>query len=188
VVLLVRLYDQGRAVLMQKFDVVIALEGVREAKWAWAKAVTKFNADIEYIMARLLHEAARNYMSPEEVAHASGFTTKRIRILMRAAGLDPKKGKTLLSKLAAETLAENAALMGIAPHEMDLMSPLAYLPMGDKMRRELAEQAVSRVTELPEDDAVSGNIDLGERPGDCQCCTVVDTVALRQLQAKAGEA
>ena len=133
---------------MQKFDVVIALEGVREAKAEWAKAVTKFNADVEYVMARLLHEAARNYMSAEEVAKASGFTVKRVRTLMRAAGLDPRSGKTLLAKKAAEALADNAALLGIEPHEMDLMSPLAYLPMGEKMRRELQERSVSQVTEM----------------------------------------
>jgi hypothetical protein len=135
---------------MKKFDVLIALEKIRDAKGEWAKAITDFNADIEMMMRRLLREAAVNYMSADEVAKASGFTVKRVRILMRSAGLDPKRGKRLLSKIAADTLADNAALMGIEPHEMDLMSPLAYLPMGKQMRRELEERSVSQVTELEE--------------------------------------
>lgn len=137
---------------MQKFDVVIALEGVAEAKAAVAKGVTKANSDIAYVMSRLIHEAARNFMSAEEVAKASGFTVKRVRQMMRDAGLDPKKGKRLLSKTAAEALANNAALMGIEPHEMDLMSPLAYLPMGEKMKRELQDKTVSQVHEVSGND------------------------------------
>lgn len=127
---------------MKKFDVQIALEGVHEAKAAWAKAITKFNSDIDAMMARLLREAAVNYMSAEEVAKVSGFTVKRVRQMMRDAGLNPRDGKTLLSKKAAEALAENSALLGIEPHEMDLMSPLAYLPMGEQMRRDLIQNKV----------------------------------------------
>lgn len=140
---------------MKKFDVVIALEGVREAKAEWAKAQTKFNSDVTAVMTRLLHEGARNFMSAEEIARASGHTTKRIRQMMRDIGLNPRDGKTVLSKNAAEALNNNAALLGIEPHEMDLMSPLAYLPMGEQMKRKLQDRAVSQVTELP--DEVSGN-------------------------------
>lgn len=135
---------------MKKFDVQIALEGINEATTAWAKARIKFNSDITYLMSRLLNEAAVNFMSAEEVARYSGMTVKRVRILMRANGLDPKKGKRLLAKQAAEALSENAALLGIEPHEMDLMSPLAYLPMGSDLRKFLETKTVSQVTELPE--------------------------------------
>jgi hypothetical protein len=119
---------------VQKFDVQIALEGIAEAKTKWTRAFADFNAGVETAMTRLIHEAAANFMSAEEVAKHSGLTVKRVRILMRAAGLDPKHGKRLLSKNAATALAENAALLGIQPHEMDLTSPLAYLPMGSEMR------------------------------------------------------
>lgn len=136
---------------MQKFDVQIALEGIAEAKAEWATAITKFNADVEAVMQRLLHGAAVNYMSAEEVAKASGLTIKRVRVLMREAGLNPRDGKRLLAKKAAETLAENAALLGIEPHEMDLMSPLAYLPMGESLKKFLETEAMRGVKELPED-------------------------------------
>lgn len=136
---------------MQRFDVVIALEGIREARVKWHEANMKFHADVETLMSRLLNEAAVNFMSAEEVAKASGITVKRIRQAMRDRGLNPKSGKRLLSKQAAEALANNSALMGIEPHEMDLMSPLAYLPMGEKMKRELQDKTVSQVHE------VSGN-------------------------------
>lgn len=149
---------------MQKFDVQISLDKVAAARAVWAEEQTKFTKTIEDVMRRLLHEAARNFMSPEEVAAHSGFTVKRVRALMRDAGLHPRDGKNLLSKKAAEALSENAELLGIEPGKMDLMSPLAYLPMGEKLKAELQEQRVHRVTELPEDD-VSGNglDDSGER-------------------------
>jgi hypothetical protein len=134
---------------MQKFDVQIALEGVAEARTKWLAAKAKFDSDVEYILLRLIREAAHNYMSAEEFAKYSGLSVKRVRVLMRAAGLDPKMGKRLLSKKAAEALAENSALLGIEPHQMDLMSPLAYLPMGEEMRRALQDKTVSQVTELP---------------------------------------
>ena len=87
---------------MQKFDVQIALEGVAEARTKWLAAKAKFDSDVEYILLRLIREAAHNYMSAEEFAKHSGLTVKRVRVLMRAAGLDPKMGKRLLSKKAAE--------------------------------------------------------------------------------------
>lgn len=139
---------------MKKFDVQIALEGVRDAKSQWARAVRTFNADVEKVLVRLLHEASANYMSPEEVARHSGLSPKRVRDLMRANGLNPRDGKRVLAASAAKALAENAELLGIRPHDMDLMSPLAYLPMGSQMKQALTDKAVARVTELPDDDLV----------------------------------
>lgn len=135
---------------MRKFDVVIALEAVNEAHKKWTQARLEFLSGSNAVMSRLIREAAVNFMSAEEVAKASGFTTKRVRQIMRDAGLNPKSGKHLLSKTAAEALASNAVLLGIEPSEMDLMSPLAYLPMGEKMKRELQDKQISQVTELDE--------------------------------------
>lgn len=134
---------------MRKFDVQIALEGVREAREKWFFAQQRFNTDVDFVMTRLLHEAARNFMSVDEVARMSALTPKRVRELMRRAGLDPKSGKRLLAKQAAEALAKNSELLGIEPHEMDLTSPLAYLPMGSELRQQLIDARVHRVTELP---------------------------------------
>lgn len=130
---------------MKRLDVIGHLERVREAKREWTIARISFDTDVNAMMRRLLHEAAANYMSPEDVAKASGFTTKRVRQMMRDIGLNPRDGKTLLSNKAAEALANNAALLGIEPRDMDLMSPLAYLPMGSVMKRALADAAVSKV-------------------------------------------
>jgi hypothetical protein len=135
---------------MKRADIIEALVSVRVAKAQWAVAQTKFNSDVEAIMTRLLHEAAVARMSDTEVANWSGFTVKRVRMIMRVIGLNPRDGKNLLSGKAAEALATNAALMGIEPRDMDLMSPLAYLPMGSEMKRELQDKAVSKVTEFPE--------------------------------------
>lgn len=134
---------------MKKFGVQLAFEAVREATTEWSTAKRKFDSDIAALMGRLLHEAARNYMSAEEVARHSGFTVKRVRLLMRAHNLDPKNGKTLLAKKAADNLAENAELLGVEPHEFDLMSPLAYLPAGKALKERLLNPPT--VIELPED-------------------------------------
>ena len=152
---------------MKKFDVQIALEGIREAKAEWAKAVRAFNADVEKVLVRLLHEASVNYMSPEEVARFSGLSTKRVRSLMCEHGLNPRDGKRMLADSAAKALADNAALLGIRPHDMDLMSPLAYLPMGSQLRQELTDKAVARVTELPEDTVTVSRNTLSLMLTDC---------------------
>lgn len=135
---------------MKKLEVVSLLAMVKTAKEQHALEETKFNSDIVAVMTRLLHEAAVNYMSAEEVAKHSGFTVKRVRALMRDVGLNPRDGKGMLNRLASEALSNNAALMGIEPYEMDLMSPLAYLPMGEQMKRELADRTVSQVHEVSE--------------------------------------
>lgn len=154
---------------MDKFGVQLHLTKIKEAKQAWSLAQARFNSEVAAMMNLLLHEAAATFMSPEDVAKHSGFTVKRIRAMMRTAGLDPKSGKTLLSKKAATALATNADLLGIEPHEMDLMSPLAYLPMGDAMKRELRAARV---------DGVSGN------PG--QIVLTDDEFLLAQKLADAG--
>lgn len=153
---------------MKKIDVLIQLQRINEAHRKWNVARLEFLTASNHMMARLLHEAAANFMSAEEVAKASGFTVKNIRNQMRNAGLNPKDGKRLLSKKAAEALANNAALLGIEPHEMDLMSPLAYLPMGEQMKRELRASAVSQVTDVPcLDDSGHGPFTSG---GICHAC------------------
>lgn len=137
---------------MKRLEVLSLLAQVKEARETRAEFVRDLTIGIDTAMRRLLYEAVANYMSPEEIARASGHTTKRIRQWLRELDLNPTTGKTVLSKRAAAALATNAELLGIEPGEL-LMSPLAYLPMGAKMRRELENAHVSSVTE----DEVSGN-------------------------------
>lgn len=120
---------------MKKFDVITALGQIRRARQEWTVSQTSFTADVEVLMKRLINEAAVNMMSAEDVARLSGFPVKRIRAMMRANNLNPKNGKRLLAKTAAATLSDNAALLGVEPREFDLMSPLAYLPMGSGLRQ-----------------------------------------------------
>jgi hypothetical protein len=133
---------------MRKFDVQMALEGVAEADLKWREARRGYLANRNKVLARLLHEAAANFMSAREFAKFSGLPISRVRAMMREVGLNPKSGKRLLAETAADALATNSALLGMAPHEMDLMSPLAYLPMGSEMRQRLADAGASKVTEL----------------------------------------
>lgn len=120
---------------LAKFEVQLALEAVADARKTWGVATAKFNSDVDLLFARLLNEAAVNKMSVNEVGKAAGMTTVKVRALMRRHGLNPKTGRNLLAAQAAETLAENSALLGVEPHEFDLMSPLAYLPMGSDLRK-----------------------------------------------------
>lgn len=130
---------------MNRTEVEASLARVHDAKEQWMHATTSFYVNVDTIMRRLIHEAAANYMSAEDVARLSGVTVKRVRALMRTYDLDPKAGKQLLSRKAAEALANNAALLGIEPREMDLMSPLAYLPAGSELRKQMAAERVSSV-------------------------------------------
>lgn len=114
-------------------------EKVRDALDEWALAKDSFDAGIDTIMSRLIYEAMVQRMSVRQIAESAGMSEVTIRRLMRERGLNPKSSKKVLAQQAAEALHANAALMGIDPREMDLMSPLAYLPMGEKLRKELEE-------------------------------------------------
>lgn len=116
---------------MEKFVVQLNLEHVRDARAKFNEAAKQFGADVDEAMKRLIHESAAQMMSAQEVAKHSGFSTAQIKARMKALDLNPTKGKRLLSKHAAAVLASNAELMGVKPTEIDLMSPLAYLPAGN---------------------------------------------------------
>lgn len=136
---------------MNRDDTVAVLTQIGEARKAWAQAHIALNSDVYSLMRRMLHEAAVNRMSIEEVASLTGFTVSRVRQLMRDMGMNPKSSRSLLAKNSATVLAENATILGIEPSDFDLMSPLAYLPMGKDMRKTIEDKAVSQVHE------VSGN-------------------------------
>lgn len=136
---------------MNKTETEHALAKVREARQQWGKAQTQYRETEEYVLIRLLHEAAINRMSVADVAEASGLTTKRVRTLAKTANLISRGTTThLLVKTAAAALHSNAEMLEIDPRDMDLTSPLAYLPMGERLKDELREARISRVTELEE--------------------------------------
>lgn len=136
---------------MDRFGIQLNLEHVAQAREKWAMAYAKFASEVDYMMSRLLNEAAINRLSVEQVARWSGMKPSRVRRLMRDNNLNPKQSKTLLAQTAAEALQENAALLGIEPWEMDLMSPLAYLPMGSELREQLEQAEVSGNVEVTQE-------------------------------------
>jgi hypothetical protein len=136
---------------VNKFDVTIGLERARDARKQWNEARREFDVGYYKVVNRLIHEGARAFMSAREMAVVLDVPSTKVRALMKQAGLNTTSGKRALSEQAAKALQTNAALMGVKPHEMDLTSPLAYLPMGDTLRRELETKTVSQVTELPID-------------------------------------
>lgn len=137
---------------MKKTDVVDLLDSVSRVRAAFSKVKVNHDAEVSLVMRRLVMEACINYMSPAEIAQASGYTEKAVRLLLRNEGLDPRMKKPMLSKHAARVLSDNAALLGLEPADL-LLSPLAYLPAGDSLRREVQDRAVSKVTDIPEDNS-----------------------------------
>ena len=146
------MHTDRKKVQVEKSDSIALMRDAAAAKAQWGAAITKFNREIERVQKRLIHEAIRNYMSATQVAKELGISTKRVHDLMRKSGLNPSEGKRLLAHKAAQALEKNAELMGIKPWQMDLTSPLAYLPMGKAMEEELLEARIHRVTEI-EDEA-----------------------------------
>lgn len=132
---------------MHKFEIEIHLNHIRDARAELNKKVREFNIECDRAMKRLIHEAAANMMSAQEVGKHAGMSTAAVKTKMKKFNLNPSKGKTLLSKNAAEVLASNAEIMGIEPHQIDLMSPLAYLPAGKDVSAFLETPPI---TELPE--------------------------------------
>lgn len=145
---------------MKKFEVQMQLEKVRDACAEWNAARREFRVGYNRVMNRLLHEAVRNRMSVADIAAASGLTKTQVRRQLNLAGFSAYLTKTTLSDMAAKALSENAELLGVDPREMDLTSPLAYLPMGEKLKRELDKQVAPSVTEFPEtEELIPVNID-----------------------------
>lgn len=141
---------------MNTLEIEMGLETIREARKQWAKAQTEYRENEAFALRRLFYEAAAKYMSAEYVSKHSGLPLARVRALMRQFGLNPKDRKALLAESASKALLENAELMGKMPHEMDLSSPLAYLPMGKHMRDQIVEARVARVTELEDAPVTTG--------------------------------
>lgn len=121
---------------MNKFEIDLNLEHVAAQRKVWNDAAREFGDRVDKAMKRLIHEAAAARMSHVEVAKKAGFTTAQIKARMKTMGLNPTTGRSLLSKQAAAVLASNAEIMGIQPHEIDLMSPLAYLPAGSLLKEQ----------------------------------------------------
>lgn len=135
---------------MKMYEVQMTMEKIKAARKEWATRHRVVNEQAATAMRRLIHEAAAHRMSVDMVAKHSGYPKSRIREMMRQMGLDPRWSKTMLATVSAAALHENAELLGIDPAAMDLMSPLAYLPMGEQLRDELRAEATRGVTEVPE--------------------------------------
>lgn len=134
---------------MNKTELQEILEYIRESRGAVLEAHRDINEQARRVMKRLLFEAAHNRMSVVEVAQHSGYSKARLRQMMRQFGLDPKWNKSLLGEHAAQALAENADLLEIDPKDLDLTSPLAYLPAGEQLRNAVDRTRSREVTGVP---------------------------------------
>lgn len=155
---------------VHKQDVLDLLNSLKAVRDSFAVVRVRHIAETSTVARRLFIEGAVNYMSPEEMAQASGYTPKAVRMYLREHGLDPRMKKPMLSKHAARVLADNAALLNLEPADL-LLSPLAYLPAGDELRREVQEKNVSKVTEVEAEPVATGmwctNCGFLEDPAEC---------------------
>lgn len=124
---------------MNRYDVTMLAERLREHQDAWREAARTQRETAEEITKRLLFAGAANRMGINEMASLLGMSTKDVRVRMRRYGLNPSHNRTLLAASAASALAANAEALGLDPTEVDLTSPLAYLPMGEKLLAELRD-------------------------------------------------
>lgn len=154
---------------MKLFEIQMTMQRIREARAEWSAKHREVNEVAARSMRRLLHEAIAQRMSVEDVAKYSGYTKARIRQMMRGMDLEPRWSKTMLAKTAAEALRTNAELLGIDPVDMDLMSPLAYLPAGSQLRSALDSEAVRGVTEVPEIEVDPSELTEEEREVIAEC-------------------
>lgn len=130
---------------MKREHIRATFEKINEAHEQWKTEQGKMRAEADRVLTRLLHECLAKRMSPEHIAEMSGWHVKDVRSAMRARGIDPKTGKGVLAKSSASALIDNANLLGIEPEQMDLTSPLAYLPMGESLREFLETNPVQPV-------------------------------------------
>lgn len=119
--------------------------------------------DLDSARKRLIFEGIHNFMSVEQMAAELGLTPTRVRALMRKFGINPRLGRRTLADMASKALQSNAELLGIKPWQMDLTSPLAYLPAGGRLKQAVQEAGITRVTEEPEDPEFEGAEQLAER-------------------------
>lgn len=156
---------------MNKYEVTMGFQKLRDARRQWNTGRAEFNDGYSRVLRRLIHEGARAFMSAREMAQALDVPSKTVIRAMREAGLDPRSGKRNLSDAASKALVGNAELLGVDPNAFDLTSPLAYLPMGEQMRKEIL--TVSKVTDLDDDPNVTDEMDV-----ECTHCGHTITVTL----------
>lgn len=133
---------------MKQFEVQLAFEELRSQFDKWKKAFNDVAREFDKIMTRLIHEAVANRMSVEQIASATGLSPKVVRMKMRRMGFDPKRGRGPLAHAAAEALRTNAELLGVDPLDIDLTSPLAYLPGGSQLQAAAQSEAVKGVKDV----------------------------------------
>jgi DNA-binding transcriptional ArsR family regulator len=133
---------------MLHWEVELALNALRDEQRKWKLAYQDMRREADKILNRLIHEGIANWMSVEQIATAIDMTPKQVRLHMRRHGLEPKNGRSALAHAAAEALRTNADLLGVDPLDMDLTSPLAYLPMGSDLRKKLQSEAVQGVKDV----------------------------------------
>lgn len=124
---------------MDRFGIRLHLEHIRAARDELNKKRREYDAIVNKHLPLLLLEAGQNRMSVREVSKHSGIPVRQIRARLKKLGVKSTDAR-LLPDASAKVLAANADLLNIDPADMDLMSPLAYLPAGQALRDLIKEE------------------------------------------------
>lgn len=148
---------------MKKIEVIIQMEKAATARTEWATRKREFDSNYDRVMLRLVYEGLAIRMTAAEMAHAASIPTSRMRDFMKRHGIKPSERRTVLSDLAGHALKTNAELLGIDPVNMDLTSPLAYLPMGNALRTQLQDAEGTRPTVEEFEEAATDAAEYAEK-------------------------
>lgn len=127
-----------------KEDLIAAMHKVREQDEAWRGAYRSYQEAQRGYRDRLILLGLRARMPVTGIALHLGCTPKSVMSSYRRLGLSGGRRNNYLplADAAAKALERNSEVLGVRPDEISLMSPLAYLPVGDDLAVEEAKKAV----------------------------------------------
>lgn len=154
--------------LYNRREVGKMLAELRRQREAWKDARREFQSEYAETLRWLILEAAATLYSLQEISEILDVPQKTIKAIAKKDDLNFKHDRVLLSHSAVNALRENAALMGINPEDFDLLSPLAYLPMGEELRKSLQQQCdkPSQTTQTQDEWDETGETMLRELAAD----------------------
>jgi len=122
---------------VQEDQIRSGLRQIGQARAAWHEGITNFRASVEGITDRFLVEAARDRIAVHEVARLLGVRPAWVRSRMRDIGFETGRSEAALSRQAHAIIERNAEILGIDIKDIDLTSPLAYLPAGKDLLKQI---------------------------------------------------
>lgn len=119
-------------------EVLSALSDIGTAQLEFHRVAKRYEAERDRALLPLVLEGARLRLSAKRMAAYAGVTQGRIKSILRRTGIDGRN-ISMVAEQTEKVLEHNAALLDVDITQIDLMSPLAYIPAGPGLRREGSE-------------------------------------------------